>query len=41
MRFGYWTPVYGGFLRNVGDEGGMEATWDYVRRVSQQADSLG
>ncbi|QCP04797.1 LLM class flavin-dependent oxidoreductase [Brevibacterium sp. CS2] len=40
MRFGYWTPVYGGFLRNVGDEG-MPATWDYIRTISTQADRLG
>ncbi|WP_395962972.1 LLM class flavin-dependent oxidoreductase [Brachybacterium sp. Z12] len=40
MRFGYWTPVYGGFLRNVEDEG-MPATWEYVRKVSTLADRLG
>ncbi|PZE25643.1 MULTISPECIES: LLM class flavin-dependent oxidoreductase [unclassified Curtobacterium] len=40
MELGYWTPVYGGFLRNVGDEG-MPATWDYIRRVSRQAEDLG
>jgi len=40
MRFGYWTPIYGGFLRNVGDEG-MAATWDYVSGVAKQADRLG
>jgi FMNH2-dependent dimethyl sulfone monooxygenase len=40
MDLGYWTPVYGGFLRNVGDEG-MPAAWEYVKRVSQQADRLG
>jgi FMNH2-dependent dimethyl sulfone monooxygenase len=40
MHFGYWTPVYGGFLRNIGDEG-MPATWDYIKRVSTQADQLG
>jgi FMNH2-dependent dimethyl sulfone monooxygenase len=40
MDFGYWTPVYGGFLRNVGDEG-MPATWDYIRKVSVLADRLG
>ena len=41
MHFGYWTPVYGGFLRNVGDEGGMEATWRYIRELSVTADRLG
>ncbi|MCS5734163.1 LLM class flavin-dependent oxidoreductase [Herbiconiux daphne] len=40
MHFGYWTPVYGGFLRNIGDEG-MPATWDYIKRVSTLADRLG
>jgi FMNH2-dependent dimethyl sulfone monooxygenase len=40
MHFGYWTPVYGGFLRNVGDES-MPATWDYIKSVSQTADRLG
>ena len=40
MKIGYWTPVYGGFLRNVGDEG-MPATFDYIREVSRQADRLG
>ena len=29
MRFGYWLPVFGGWLRNVDDEG-MAATWEYV-----------
>lgn len=40
MRFGYWTPVYGGFLRNIEDEG-MPPTWDYIKRISTQADRLG
>jgi len=40
MKFGYWTPVYGGFLRNIEDEG-MEASWDYVKSVSILADRLG
>ncbi|MGM7668617.1 LLM class flavin-dependent oxidoreductase [Microbacterium sp. A93] len=40
MHFGYWTPVYGGFLRNVGDEG-MPATWETIRSLSLTADRLG
>ncbi|GAA2013606.1 LLM class flavin-dependent oxidoreductase [Brevibacterium samyangense] len=40
MKFGYWTPVYGGFLRNVQDEG-MPATWEYIKRISRQADAAG
>ncbi len=34
MRFGYWLPVFGGWLRNVEDEG-MEAEWAYVRRLAE------
>lgn len=41
MKIGYWTPVYGGFLRNIRDEGRMEASWEYIREVSQLADRLG
>ncbi|WP_242140252.1 LLM class flavin-dependent oxidoreductase [Sphingomonas sp. TREG-RG-20F-R18-01] len=40
MRFGYWTPVFGGWLRNVADEG-MEASWDYTRRLTQRAERIG
>ncbi|HWM17338.1 MAG TPA: LLM class flavin-dependent oxidoreductase [Microbacterium sp.] len=41
IDLGYWTPVYGGFLRNVGDEEGMAATWESIRDVSTTADRLG
>jgi dimethylsulfone monooxygenase len=40
MRFGYWMPVFGGWLRNVPDEG-MEATWPYVRRLAQRSEQIG
>jgi FMNH2-dependent dimethyl sulfone monooxygenase len=40
MRFGYWMPVFGGWLRNIPDEG-MEATWDYVRRLAQRSETIG
>jgi len=33
-------PVFGGWLRNVADEG-MEATWDYVRRLAQRSEAIG
>ncbi len=36
MRFGYWLPVFGGWLRNVDDEG-MAATWD-VRADARAAE---
>src|SRR5881296_3862313 len=40
MRFGYWLPVFGGWLRNVADEQ-MEATWAYVRRLARASERLG
>ncbi len=40
MRYGFWTPVFGGWLRNVADEG-MAATWDYARRLCQRAEEIG
>ena len=40
MRYGYWLPVFGGWLRNVEDEG-MEASWDYVRRLAQKSEKIG
>ncbi|MDB5693454.1 MAG: class flavin-dependent oxidoreductase [Alphaproteobacteria bacterium] len=40
MRFGYWMPVFGGWLRNIADEG-MEASWDYVRRLTQRSEETG
>lgn len=40
MRFGYWLPVFGGWLRNVEDEA-MEASWNYVRRLAQRSEELG
>ena len=33
-------PVFGGWLRNVPDEG-MEASWDYVRTLAQRAERIG
>jgi FMNH2-dependent dimethyl sulfone monooxygenase len=33
-------PVFGGWLRNVEDEG-MEASWDYVRRLTQRSEATG
>ena len=40
MRYGYWTPVFGGWLRNVPDEG-MEASWAYTKRLTQNAERWG
>jgi FMNH2-dependent dimethyl sulfone monooxygenase len=40
MRFGYWLPVFGGWLRNVDDEN-MQASWDYVRRLARRSEQIG
>ena len=40
MRFGYWLPVFGGWLRNVDDES-MEATWRYVSRLARRSEQIG
>jgi len=40
MRYGYWTPVFGGWLRNVADEG-MEASWAYTKKLTQDAEAWG
>ncbi|HET6703070.1 MAG TPA: LLM class flavin-dependent oxidoreductase [Gemmatimonadaceae bacterium] len=40
MRYGYWLPVFGGWLRNVPDEG-MAPTWEYVRRLAQRSEQIG
>jgi len=40
MKYGFWAPVFGGWLRNVPDEG-MSATWDYMRRLCQRAEEIG
>jgi FMNH2-dependent dimethyl sulfone monooxygenase len=40
MRYGYWLPVFGGWLRNVPEEG-MEASWDYVSRLARRSEEIG
>jgi FMNH2-dependent dimethyl sulfone monooxygenase len=40
MRYGYWLPVFGGWLRNVEEEG-MEASWDYVSRLARRSEQIG
>src|ERR1700747_295684 len=40
MRYGYWLPVFGGWLRNVEDEQ-MEATWEYVSRLARRSEEIG
>src|SRR5205085_2781226 len=40
MRYGYWLPVLGDWIRNVEDEG-MEASWDYVSRLARRSEEIG
>jgi len=40
MRFGYWTPIFGGWLRNVDDEE-TPATFEHVKTVAQTAERIG
>lgn len=40
MRFGYWLPVFGGWLRNIEDER-MAATWAYVSRLARRSEQIG
>jgi dimethylsulfone monooxygenase len=40
MRYGYWLPVFGGWLRNVADEK-MEASWPYVKKLAQRSEQIG
>jgi FMNH2-dependent dimethyl sulfone monooxygenase len=40
MRYGYWLPVFGGWLRNVREEG-MEASWPYVSRLARRSEEIG
>ncbi len=40
MRYGYWMPVFGGWLRNVHEEG-MAPTWEYNKQVAQRSEQLG
>ncbi len=40
MRYAYWLPVFGGWLRNVEDEN-MEASWEYVSGLARESEDLG
>ncbi len=40
MRFGYWMPVFGGWLRNVRDEG-MSTDWSYIRALAVESEQAG
>lgn len=40
MKFGYWLPVFGGWLRNVDDET-MRPDWSYVKNLAQRSEDWG
>jgi len=40
LRYGYWMPVFGGWLRNVEDEQ-MEASWAYVKKLARRSEEIG
>lgn len=40
MRFGYWMPVFGGWLRNVADEG-MGVSWPYIKDLAVASERQG
>jgi FMNH2-dependent dimethyl sulfone monooxygenase len=40
VRYGFWAPVFGGWLRNVPDEG-MRADWPYMRDLCVRAEEIG
>ncbi len=40
MRFGYWTPIFGGWLRNVDDEH-TPVTFQHVKEIAQTAERVG
>lgn len=40
MKFGYWTPVFGSWLRNV-DEDSTQGTWTYCKELALRAERLG
>ncbi len=40
MRFGYWMPIFGGWLRNVPDEG-MSIDWAYMKGLAVESEQAG
>jgi FMNH2-dependent dimethyl sulfone monooxygenase len=40
MRFGYWMPIFGGWLRNVADED-MSIGWPYIRDLAVESEQQG
>lgn len=40
MRYGYWAPVFGGWLRNLPQEDG-EASWQRLARLVRRSEEIG
>ena len=40
MKYGYWLPVFGGWLRNVPDER-METSWQYASKLARRSEQIG
>jgi dimethylsulfone monooxygenase len=40
MRFGYWMPMFGGWLRNVDDEN-MDASFAYSKKLARRTEAIG
>ncbi len=40
MKFGYWSPVFGSWLRNVDDDS-TQCSWEYIRDLAVSAENLG
>jgi dimethylsulfone monooxygenase len=40
VRYGYWMPVFGGWLRNVEDEQ-MSIQWDYISKLARRSEEIG
>jgi len=40
IRYGYWMPVFGGWLRNVEDEQ-MQASWQYTSKLARRSEEIG
>jgi len=40
VRYGFWMPIFGGWLRNVDDEK-MSYTFDYNKRLAKRAEQIG
>jgi len=40
MKYGFWAPVFGGWLRNIKDEN-MHASWDYLSKLCIRAEEIG